>query len=125
MYGTDHIYGVDLFNEVEAPSWDPVTLAAMSSDVYKSMSDVDPQALWLQMGWMFYYDQKHWTRENVEALADRRTGREDAAARKVWMSLTDSVYVGGSFSSQTPLMCARPCLEGASGDIFCPRYISF
>lgn len=219
MFGTDHIYGVDLFNEVEAPSWDPATLAAMSSDVYKSMSDVDPQALWLQMGWMFYYDQKHWTRENVEAylravpegkvmildyylentpvwkltesfygqpyilcylgnfggntrlaghfhqtseriedafaaggenlaglgstlegfgvnqfmfefvldkawnhglsdqqwveaLADRRTGREDAAARKVWMSLTDSVYVGGSFSSQTPLMCARPCLEG-------------
>ena len=219
MFGTDHIYGVDLFNEVEAPSWDPETLAAMSENVYESMAAADPDALWLQMGWMFFYDQKHWTKENVEAylravpqdkvvildyyientpvwkvtdrfygqpyilcylgnfggnvrlaghfrqtgeriedafanggdnmvglgstlegfgvnqfmfeylfdkawnhglsdrewvdaLADRRLGRQDETARKVWKSLTDSIYVGGAFSSQTPLMCARPCLEG-------------
>lgn len=219
LFGTDHVYGVDLFNEVEAPSWDPQTLAAMSKGVYDSMVEVDPEALWLQMGWMFYYDQKHWTKENVEAylkgvpqdkvlildyylentpvwkhtesfygqpyilcylgnfggnvrlaghfhqtgeriedafadgggnlaglgstlegfgvnqfmfeyvldkawdyaaddsqwvaaLADRRLGFESEVARNAWKDLTDSVYVGGSFSSQTPLMCARPCLEG-------------
>ena len=219
LFGTDHVYGADLFNEVEAPSWDPQTLAAMSEGVYESMAAVDPDALWLQMGWMFYYDQKHWTKENVEAylkavpqdkvlildyylenspvwkltesfygqpyilcylgnfggnvrlaghfhqtgeriedafdngggnlaglgstlegfgvnqfmfeyvldkawdyagddgkwvdvLADRRLGFESEVARKAWKDLTDSVYVGGSFSSQTPLMCARPCLEG-------------
>ena len=67
IFGTDHVYGMDLFNEVEAPSWDPATLAAMSKGAYDSMADVDPDALWLQMGWMFYYDQKHWTAENVEA----------------------------------------------------------
>ena len=219
MFGTDHIYGVDLFNEVEAPSWEPETLAAMSRSAYESMAAADPDALWLQMGWMFYYDQKHWTKENVEAyltavpqdkvlildyylentpvwkhtesfygqpyilcylgnfggnvrlaghfhqtgerieeafasggenlyglgstlegfgvnqfmfeyvldkawkhastdaewvdaLADRRLGYESDEARNAWKALTDSVYVGGSFSSQTPLMCARPCLEG-------------
>lgn len=219
LFGTDHIYGMDLFNEVEAPSWDPATLASMSEGAYNSIAAVDPDALWLQMGWLFFYDQKHWTEENVEAylkavpqdkvlildyyientpvwkltdsfygqpyilcylgnfggnvrlagnfhqtseriedafangganlaglgstlegfgvnqfmyeyvldkawnhgmndsqwvdaLADRRIGREDPAARDVWKSLTDSVYVAGSFSSQTPLMCARPCLEG-------------
>ena len=219
IFGTDHVYGMDLFNEVEAPSWDPATLAAMSKGAYDSMADVDPDALWLQMGWMFYYDQKHWTAENVEAylravpqdkvivldyylentpvwkltdsfygqpyilcylgnfggntrlaghfrqtserieeafadggenlyglgstlegfgvnqfmfeylldkawkhnadddqwveaLADRRLGYCSDEARSVWKALTDSVYVGGSFSSQTPLMCARPCLEG-------------
>lgn len=219
MFGTDHIYGVDLFNEVEAPSWDPETLAAISKGAYESMAAVDPDATWLQMGWMFYYDQKHWTRENVEAylravpqdkviildyyiehtpvwtltdsfygqpyilcylgnfggnvrlagyfhqtgeriedaftrggdnmiglgstlegfgvnqfmyeylfdkawntgisddewvknLADRRLGKPDENARKAWKTLTDSVYIGGSFSSQTPLACARPCLEG-------------
>lgn len=219
LFGTDHIYGLDLFNEVEAPSWDPQTLSAMSKSAYESMTAVDPDALWLQMGWMFYYDQKHWTKENVEAylravpqdkviildyylentpvwkltesfygqpyilcylgnfggntrlaghfhqtserieeafaaggenlyglgstlegfgvnqfmfeyvldkawghaasdsewvetLADRRLGYESSKAREAWKSLTDSVYVGGSFSSQTPLMCARPCLEG-------------
>ena len=219
LFGTDHIYGMDLFNEVESPSWDPQTLSAMSKSAYESMEAVDPNALWLQMGWMFYYDQKHWTKENVEAylravpqdkvvildyylentpvwkltesfygqpyilcylgnfggntrlaghfhqtseriedafangggnlyglgstlegfgvnqfmfeyvldkawkcesddahwvetLADRRLGYESSVAREAWKSLTDSVYVGGSFSSQTPLMCARPCLEG-------------
>ena len=219
LFGTDHIYGVDLFNEVEAPSWDPETLSAMSRGTYESMAAVDPQAQWVQMGWMFYYDQKHWTRENVEAylravpqdkvlildyymentpvwkftesfygqpyilcylgnfggnvrlaghfrqtgeriedafaaggdnlrglgstlegfgvnqfmfeyvldkaweypssddqwletLADRRMGYGSQTARKAWKDLADSVYIGGSFSSQTPLMCARPCLEG-------------
>lgn len=219
LFGTDHIYGMDLFNEVEAPSWDPATLASMSEGAYNSIASVDPDALWLQMGWLFFYDQKHWTEENVEAylkavpqdkvlildyyientpvwkltdsfyrqpyilcylgnfggnvrlagnfhqtseriedaltnggsnlaglgstlegfgvnqfmyeyvldkawnhgmndsewveaLADRRIGNEDPLAREAWKSLTDSVYIAGSFSSQTPLMCARPCLEG-------------
>ena len=219
MFGTDHIYGVDLFNEVEAPSWDPETLAEISRCAYESMAAVDPQAVWLQMGWMFYYDSKHWTPENVKAylqavpqgkvvildyylehtpvwtltdkfygqpyilcylgnfggntrlaghfhqaserigdalanggdnmcgigstlegfginqpmfefvldkawdtgisddewvhtLAARRAGCSDERAERVWKTLTDSVYIGGSFSSQTPLPCARPCLEG-------------
>ena len=219
LFGSDHVYGMDLFNEVEAPSWDPATLAAMSSEAYESMASVDPDALWLQMGWMFFYDQKHWTRENVEAylravpqdkviildyymentpvwkhtesffgqpyilcylgnfggntrlaghfhqtseriedafargggnlygigstlegfgvnqfmfeyvldkawsldadddqwvetLADRRLGYASEDAARAWKALTDSVYIGGSFSSQAPLMCARPSLEG-------------
>lgn len=219
MFGTDHIYGVDLFNEVEAPSWDPETLAEISRGAYESMAAVDPEAVWLQMGWMFYYDSKHWTKENVKAyleavpkgkvvildyylehtpvwtitdkfygqpyilcylgnfggnirlsgnfhqaseriddayerggdnfigigstlegfginqfmyeyvfdkawntgisdkqwvrtLARRRTGRQDPYAERAWRTLTDSVYIAGSFSSQTPLACARPCLKG-------------
>ena len=219
MFGTDHIYGVDLFNEVEAPSWDPETLAEISRCAYESMAAVDPEAVWLQMGWMFYYDSGHWTPENVKAylqavpqgrvvildyylehtpvwtltdkffgqpyilcylgnfggntrlaghfhqaseriedalanggdnmcgigstlegfginqpmfefvldkawdtgisddewvrtLAARRAGCRDERAERAWKTLTDSVYIGGSFSSQTPLCCARPCLEG-------------
>ena len=219
MFGTDHIYGVDLFNEVDAPSWDPETLAEISRCAYESMASVDPEAVWLQMGWMFYYDSEHWTPDNVKAylravpqgkvvildyylehtpvwtltdrffgqpyilcylgnfggntrlagnfhqaseriedalenggdnmcgigstlegfginqpmfefvldkawdtgisddewvrtLAARRAGCKDERAERVWKTLTDSVYIGGSFSSQTPLCCARPCLEG-------------
>ena len=219
MFGTDHIYGVDLFNEVEAPSWDPETLAEISRCAYESMASVDPESVWLQMGWMFYYDSKHWTPENVKAylqavpqgkvvildyylehtpvwtltdkfygqpyilcylgnfggntrlagnfhqasdriedalsnggsnmcgigstlegfginqpmyefvldkawdtgisdeewvstLAERRAGCRDEHAEKAWKTLTDSIYIAGSFSSQTPLACARPCLEG-------------
>ena len=219
MFGTDHIYGVDLFNEVEAPSWDPQTLAEISRGAYESMAAVDPETLWLQMGWMFYYDQKHWTPENVKAylqavpqgkvmildyylehtpvwtvtekfygqpyilcylgnfggnirlsgnfhqaseriddaferggdnftgigstlegfginqfmyeyvfdkawdtgmsddmwvqtLSSRRLGKKDFYAERTWKRLTDSIYIAGSFSSQTPLACARPCLKG-------------
>lgn len=67
MFGTDHIYGVDLFNEIEAPSWDPETLADISRCAYKSMEAVDPQAIWLQMGWMFYNDQWAWKPDIVKA----------------------------------------------------------
>ena len=219
MFGTDHIYGVDLFNEIEAPSWDPETLAAISRGAYDSMAAADPEAVWLQMGWMFYYDRKHWTEENIKAylqavprgkvvildyylehtpvwtitdkfygqpyilcylgnfggnvrmmgnfhqaseriedaferggdnlegigstlegfgvnmfmyeyvldkawktgmsddqwvknLACRRMGFVDPVAEKAWKSLTDSIYIAGSTSSQTPLTCARPCLDG-------------
>lgn len=68
MFGTDHIYGVDPFNEIDAPSWDPQTLATMSAHIFKSMTDVDPEAVWLQMGWLFYADPYHWTQENIEAF---------------------------------------------------------
>ena len=67
MYGSDHIYGVDPFNEVDAPFWDPQTLAKISKGIYDSMVSVDPQAIWLQMGWLFYADPTHWTDENIKA----------------------------------------------------------
>ena len=49
MYGTNHIYGVDLFNEVSPPSWEPDSLAKISAGVYASLTNVDPEAIWLQM----------------------------------------------------------------------------
>lgn len=67
MYGTDHIYGVDPFNEIQAPFWDPESLAEMGSGIYRSMVAADADAHWLQMSWLFYNDQKHWTKENIEA----------------------------------------------------------
>lgn len=67
MFGTDHIYGVDPFNEIDSPSWDPQTLADMSERIFGSMTAADPDALWLQMGWLFYADPTHWTDENIKA----------------------------------------------------------
>lgn len=67
FYGTDHVYGVDLFNEMVPPSWEPEYLARVSSQVYETMKAADDDAVWLQMGWLFYYDRKHWTEDRVEA----------------------------------------------------------
>lgn len=67
QFGTDHIYGFDLFNEVDPPSWDPETLASIGREAYSSIVSEDPEAQWLQMGWLFYYDRQHWTPEIIEA----------------------------------------------------------
>lgn len=73
LYGTSHIYGLDIFNEVhffdeiEGEEWDPEILARISSHVYETLSQADPEAVWLQVGWMLYYDSAHWTPKQVEA----------------------------------------------------------
>lgn len=67
LYGTDHIYGIDPFNEVEPPSWDPEFLARAGKYISSTVTDVDPQAVWLQMTWMLYHQRKLWTDERVRA----------------------------------------------------------
>ena len=61
MYGTDHIYGIDLFNEVTPPSWEPDYLARVGRQVCESLVSADKDAVWLQMTWLFYYQRKDWT----------------------------------------------------------------
>lgn len=67
LYGTDHIYGIDIFNELEAPSYEPDYLARVSRQVYGSLRKVDKKATWLQMAWLFFNDRKDWTNERIEA----------------------------------------------------------
>ncbi|HKI76944.1 MAG TPA: alpha-N-acetylglucosaminidase [Ignavibacteriaceae bacterium] len=67
-FGTDHYYGTDPFNEMDPPSWDADYLASVSRTIYKGLSQVDSQAVWVQMGWTFYYDRKHWTNPKLEAM---------------------------------------------------------
>ena len=66
-YGTDHIYGVDPFNEVDPPSWNADSLAMMSKNIYQSIANVDNKAVWLQMTWLFYADSNHWTAPRIKA----------------------------------------------------------
>ncbi|MCS3255655.1 hypothetical protein NXX19_28080 [Bacteroides ovatus] len=60
LYGTNHIYGIDPFNEIDPPSWDADSLGMMAKHIYESVAAVDPEAVWLQMTWLFYADIKHW-----------------------------------------------------------------
>ncbi|WP_445291891.1 alpha-N-acetylglucosaminidase TIM-barrel domain-containing protein [Bacteroides thetaiotaomicron] len=59
IYGTDHIYGIDPFNEVDSPNWNEDFLAKVSKKIYESIYQVDAEAKWLQMTWMFYHDQRN------------------------------------------------------------------
>lgn len=54
LYGTDHLYGANPFNEIPPPSWEPGYLASVSKAIYAGMAEADPEAVWYQMSWTFY-----------------------------------------------------------------------
>ena len=62
-----HVYGVDLFNEVNPPSWDPDYLASAARETYATLCESDPDAVWLQMSWLFWHRRNMWTPERIEA----------------------------------------------------------
>lgn len=66
-YGTDHIYGIDPFNEMDPPDWQPEYLAKVSKHIYNSLLQADEHAQWLQMSWVFYYKRKQWTPQRLKA----------------------------------------------------------
>ena len=68
MFGTNHIYGIDPFNEMDPPSFEPDYLNKISKHIYRSLTAVDPQAEWLQMGWFLYYQRKDYTPQRARAM---------------------------------------------------------
>ena len=68
LFGTDHIYGIDPFNEVDPPSFEPDYLNKVTRHIYESLTTVDPDAEWLQMAWFLYYQRKDYTPEHTRAM---------------------------------------------------------
>ena len=67
LYGTDHLYGTDPFNEITPPSWEPAYLASVARSIYDGMAAADPEAVWYQMSWTFLYDER-WTPPRLAAM---------------------------------------------------------
>jgi len=70
LFGTDHLYSADTFNENEPPSDEPDFLGKLSARVYEGMRQADPQAVWVMQGWLFYSDRKFWKAPQIKALLD-------------------------------------------------------
>jgi len=68
IYGTDHLYSADTFNENEPPTDDPAYLSKLSKGIYDNMKQVDTAAIWVMQGWLFYSDKKFWKTPQIEAL---------------------------------------------------------
>ncbi|MDP2338584.1 MAG: alpha-N-acetylglucosaminidase [Bacteroidota bacterium] len=68
VYGTDHLYSADTFNENDPPSNDSTYLDAMSKKIFQSMASSDPQAVWVMQGWMFSYNERFWQPRQMQAL---------------------------------------------------------
>jgi alpha-N-acetylglucosaminidase len=67
LYGTDHLYAADPFNEITPPSWDGDYLAGVAKSIYEGMEQADPKAIWYQMAWTFYYD-RHWLKKPAAGI---------------------------------------------------------
>lgn len=67
IYGTNHIYGIDLFNELEPPSYEASYLKRVAHQVYGTLEKADKDAIWLQMTWLFYNERKDWTNDRIKA----------------------------------------------------------
>ncbi len=68
LFGTDHLYSADTFNENEPPSGDTTFLSGLSRRLYQSMEEADPHAVWVMQGWLFYSDRKFWKAAQIKAL---------------------------------------------------------
>ena len=69
MYGTDHYYSADCFNEVNPDTDDPVFLADMSKSVYQSIAAADSLAVWVMQAWFLYYSiDDFWKEPQSRAL---------------------------------------------------------
>ncbi len=97
MYGTDHLYSADTFNENLPPTNDSLYLDAMSRKVYASMAEYDPEAIWIMQGWLFHYMGNFWKEKEIRALVgavpdDRMIILDLWSERFPVFSRTDSYY---------------------------------
>lgn len=71
LYGTDHLYAADPFNEIDPPSWEPKYMADVGKGIYDGMVAADTQAVWYQMAWAFYFDA-HWKKKSAGGMTPLR-----------------------------------------------------
>jgi len=97
LYGTDHLYSADTFNENEPPTDDTTYLSALGNRVFQAINVADKKGIWVMQGWLFYSDRKFWKQPQVKALLnavpDDRMIVLDLAAeiQPVWKR-TDAFY---------------------------------
>ena len=131
LYGTAHLYSADTFNEIDPPSTDPVYLKDIAHQVYRSMADADPQAVWFMQGWLFLYSGEFWRQPRIDALlsgvpddkmvlldlmadAKPQWKRTDAFAGKPWLWCIVHNWGGkqGMYGRLTPVGVELPKLLG-------------
>ncbi|MGQ8337789.1 alpha-N-acetylglucosaminidase [Sunxiuqinia sp. A32] len=69
LFGTNHFYSADTFNEMNPPNDELSYLTSISKAVYSSMATSDPEAVWVMQGWLFL-DSEYWKQEKINALLD-------------------------------------------------------
>ena len=81
---------VDLYNELDPPSFDLDYLTNNTRSVVQSLRNVDSDAVWVMQGWMFTQD-KRWNKEAIKALLDG--AKIDEMVRPLYGSGIDNVQL--------------------------------
>jgi alpha-N-acetylglucosaminidase len=68
LYGTDHLYAADPFNEIDPPSDDSTFLAQMGRAIYGAMQAADSDATWLLQGWFLVDHPRFWREAQARAF---------------------------------------------------------
>jgi alpha-N-acetylglucosaminidase len=68
LFGTDHLYAADPFNEINPPSNDSTFLAGMGHAIYAAMHSADTSATWVIQAWFLVNSAKFWRDPQAEAL---------------------------------------------------------
>ncbi|HXI20966.1 MAG TPA: alpha-N-acetylglucosaminidase, partial [Gemmatimonadales bacterium] len=68
LFGTDHLYAADPFNEIDPPTNDSTFLAGMGRAIYAAMHGADSNATWVIQAWFLVYGAKFWQDPQAEAL---------------------------------------------------------
>ncbi|HTY57651.1 MAG TPA: alpha-N-acetylglucosaminidase TIM-barrel domain-containing protein [Bacteroidota bacterium] len=92
MFGTDHFYLADSFNELEVPVSDTARyreLAQFGEAVYASITAGDPAGTWVMQGWLFYNDRTFWDKPSARALISRVPGD-----RMIILDLANELFHG-------------------------------
>ncbi len=70
VFGADHFYTADTFNENPPPTNDPAWLKSASKKIFDTIAQVDPQARLVVQGWMFHFAADFWKPAQVHAYLD-------------------------------------------------------
>ncbi|CAG2169862.1 unnamed protein product, partial [Oppiella nova] len=68
MFGTDHFYNTDLFNEMTPKTNATKYLSDCGNAVYQSLAKSDPQSIWVMQGWLFVNEPEYWHKDQAKAL---------------------------------------------------------
>ncbi len=84
LFGTDHLYCADCFNEINPHTRDHEFITNVGKSVYRAMQAGDPEATWVFQGWFLYFQADFWKAPQAKALLE---AVPDAAARMLGLDL--------------------------------------
>lgn len=70
IYGTDHYYNIDPFNEMKPPSLEKTYLDNMAKAIFACIDESDPEGVWVAMTWFCINMPEVWTPERAKDFFD-------------------------------------------------------